>query len=196
MASNTPIQLTKGENINLTKTDSLLRIINVGLGWDIKTGEKGDETFDLDASIIMLGEDGKVRSNADFIYYHHKDSVCGSIHHTGDNRTGEGDGDDETIQVFLDKVPTDVFKLVVCVSIDDAEKKKQNFGQVSNAFVRLVNSDTQNEVARFDLTENASTKTAMIFAEIYRYDGEWKFKAIEQGFASLVELLRFHGATA
>jgi tellurium resistance protein TerD len=142
----------------------------------------------------MVKADGKVRSDSDFIYYHQKDSACGAIHHTGDNRTGAGDGDDEAIHVFLDKVPADVQKLIIGVSIYEAEKKRQNFGQVLNAFVRLVNKDTNEEVTRYDLSENASMDTAMIFGEIYRYEGEWKFKAVGQGVkGGLAELVKQHG---
>jgi tellurium resistance protein TerD len=186
------VPLSKGGNINLTKTDSTLKNIVVGLGWDVR--ETDDETFDLDASILMVKADGKVRSDSDFIFYHQKDSACGAIHHTGDNRTGAGDGDDETIHVFLEKVPADIQKLIIGVSIYEAEKKRQNFGQVLNAFVRLVNKDTNEEVTRYDLSENASMDTAMIFGEIYRYEGEWKFKAVGQGFkGGLAELVRQHG---
>ena len=186
------VPLSKGGNINLTKTDSTLKNIVAGLGWDVR--ETDDETFDLDASILMVKADGKVRSDSDFIYYHQKDSACGAIHHTGDNRTGAGDGDDEAIHVFLDKVPADIQKLIIGVSIYEAEKKRQNFGQVLNAFVRLVNKDTNEEVTRYDLSENASMDTAMIFGEIYRYEGEWKFKAVGQGFkGGLAELVKQHG---
>jgi len=192
------VSLIKGESISLTKSEPLLKNINVGLGWDIKKEfqQAANVTFDLDASILMVQENGKARSNLDFIYFHNKDSVCGSVHHAGDNRTGAGDGDDETINVILDKVPADVHKLVICVSIYDADNKKQNFGQVSNAFVRLINADTEQEVRRFDLSENASTYTAMIFAEIYRYGNEWKFKAVEEGVNNIVELLRSYGIDA
>jgi tellurium resistance protein TerD len=189
------IPLMKGGNISLTKTDPSLKNIIVGLGWDVR--ETDGETFDLDASILMVQADGKVRSDRDFIYYHQKDSACGAVHHTGDNRTGAGDGDDESIHVFLDKVPAEIHKLIVCVSIYDADKKKQNFGQVLNAFIRLVNKDTQQEVTRYDLSENASTQTAMIFGEIYRYEGEWKFRAVGQGVKDgLTELIRMHGIDA
>ena len=149
------IPLMKGGNISLTKTDPSLKNIIVGLGWDVR--ETDGETFDLDASILMVQADGKVRSDRDFIYYHQKDSACGAVHHTGDNRTGAGDGDDESIHVFLDKVPAEIHKLIVCVSIYDADKKKQNFGQVLNAFIRLVNKESLQEVTRYDLSENAST---------------------------------------
>ena len=186
------ISLSKGGNISLTKADPSLKNIIVGLGWDVR--ETDGETFDLDASILMVQVDGKARSDRDFIYYHQKDSACGAVHHTGDNRTGAGDGDDESIHVFLDKVPAEIHKLIVCVSIYEAHKNKQNFGQVLNAFIRLVNKDTQQEITRYDLSENASTETAMIFGEIYRYEGEWKFRAVGQGFkGGLTELIRMHG---
>jgi tellurium resistance protein TerD len=189
------VQLNKGNNINLSKTNPNLKNIVVGLGWDVR--ETDAETFDLDASLLMVKADGKARSDADFIFYHQKDSLCGAIHHTGDNLTGAGDGDDESIHVFLDKVPIDIQKLIICVSIYDADKKRQNFGQVLNAFVRLVNKDTNEEVTRYDLSEDASTETAMIFGEIYRYQGEWKFRAVGQGFkGGLVELVRIHGIEA
>ena len=189
------ISLTKGDNINLSKTNPTLKNIVVRLGWDVRKTD--GETFDLDASILMVKADGKARSDADFIYYHQKDSLCGAIHHTGDNLTGAGDGDDESIHVFLDKVPTDIQKLIICVSIYDADKKKQNFGQVLNAFIRLANIDTNEEVTRYGLSENASTETAMIFGEIYRYEGEWKFKAVGQGFkGGMAELIRLHGINA
>jgi len=189
------VPLSKGNNINLTKDNPNLKNIVAGLGWDVR--ETDGETFDLDASILMLKADGKVRSDRDFIYYHQKDSACGAIHHTGDNRTGAGDGDDESIHVFLDKVPADIQKLIICVSIYDAETKKQNFGQVLNAFVRLVDKDKNQEVTRYDLTEEASMHTAMIFGEIYRYQGEWKFKAVGQGYkGGLAELVRLHGVEA
>jgi tellurium resistance protein TerD len=189
------IPLIKGGNISMTKTDPTLKNLIVGLGWDIR--ETDGETFDLDASLFMVKADGKARSDRDFIYYHQKSSACGAVHHTGDNRTGAGEGDDESIHVFLDKVPADIHKLVVCVSIYEADKKKQNFGQVLNAFIRLVNKDTHEEVTRYDLSENASTHTAMIFGELYRYDGEWKFRAVGQGFpGGLAELVRLYGIEA
>jgi tellurium resistance protein TerD len=189
------LSLVKGENISLTKTNSLLKNINIGLGWDVR--ETDQEVFDLDASLLMVNVNGKVRSNADFIYYNKTDSDCRSVHHTGDNRTGYGDGDDETIQVFLEKVPSDIHRLIIILSIDKAEQKKQNFGQVSSAYVRLVNIDTDEEIIRFDLSENSSTDLAMIFGEIYRYNVEWKFKAIAQGYkGGLMDIVRAHGIEA
>jgi tellurium resistance protein TerD len=184
--------LAKGANINLSKTNPGLRNIIVGLGWDVRKTDR--ETFDLDASLLMVGEDDKARSDKDFIFYNAKKSACGAIHHMGDNRTGDGDGDDESIHVFLDKVPADIQKLIVCVSIHDADKKKQNFGQVMNASIRLVNKDTEEEVTRYNLSEDASNETAMIFGEIYRYEGEWKFRAVGRGFeGGLTEFARTHG---
>lgn len=189
------LTLSKGGNINLSKIAPSLNNIIIGLGWDVRATD--GETFDLDASLLMAKADGKARSEKDFIFYNEKKSACGAIHHLGDNRTGAGEGDDETIHVFLNKVPTEIHKLIVCVSIHDAEKKKQNFGQVLNAFIRLVNKDTQQEVARYDLSEEAATETAMIFGEIYRYEGEWKFRAVGQGFkGGLAEVVRLHGIEA
>ncbi len=186
------ISLSKGGNINLTKTDPLLKNIKIGLGWEVRVTD--GETFDLDASVLMVKADGNARSDNDFIYYNQKKSACGSVQHNGDNKTGQGNGDDEAIHVFLDKVPAEIEKLLVCASIFHADAKQQNFGQVLNAFVRLVNKDTNEEVIRYDLSENASTETAMIFGEIYRYEGEWKFKAVGQGFnGGLAELVKLHG---
>jgi len=186
------ISLAKGGNINLTKTDPLLKNIKVGLGWSVRITD--GETFDLDASVLMVKADGQARSDNDFIYYNQKKSACGCVHHDGDNKTGVGDGDDESIHVFLDKLPTEIDKLMVCASIHHAAEKKQNFGQVLSAFIRLVNKDTHEEVTRYDLSENASTETAMVFGEIYRHEGDWKFRAVGQCFmGGLDELLKLHG---
>ncbi|MDO9103873.1 MAG: TerD family protein [Methylovulum sp.] len=189
------LQLEKGGNINLSKFDSSLINITVGLGWDVR--QSGSETFDLDASILLIKKDGRVRSDKDFIFYNQRNSDCGAVHHTGDNRTGDGDGDDESIHVFLNKVPPEIHKLIICVSIFDALKKKQNFGQVLNACVRLVNKDNNEEVARFDLSEEASTYTVMTFGEIYRFQGEWKSRALGQGInGDLKQFLQLHGVDA
>ena len=186
------ISLSKGGNVSLSKTDPTLKNVIVGLGWDARPTDGAD--FDLDASAFMVKEDGKVRSNSDFIFYNQTKSACGSIEHTGDNRTGEGDGDDEAVIVLLDKIPSDVQRVVFCVTIHDADLRKQNFGQVSHAFVRVVNKDSNNEVARYDLSEDASIETAMIFGEIYRHSGEWKFKAVGQGYAGgLAALAKQYG---
>ena len=186
------ISLSKGGNVSLSKTDPSLKNVLVGLGWDARPTDGAD--FDLDASAFMVKDDGKVRSDSDFIFYNQMKSTCGSIEHTGDNRTGAGDGDDEAIIVLLDKIPTDVQRVVFCVTIHEADLRKQNFGQVSHAFVRVVNKDSNNEVARYDLSEDASIETAMIFGEIYRHSGEWKFKAVGQGYAGgLAALAKQYG---
>ena len=175
------LSLQKGGNLSLTKTDPSLTKIIVGLGWDPRATD-GTE-FDLDASAFLLGAGDEVRSEADFIFYNQLRSVDGSVEHTGDNRTGAGDGDDEVIKVDLSRVPADVQKIVFTVTIHDAEARKQNFGQVGGAFIRVVNEVSNSEVVRYDLAEDASTETAMIFAELYRNNGEWKFRAVGQGYA-------------
>lgn len=186
------ISLSKGGNLSLSKTDPTLKNILVGLGWDARPTDGAD--FDLDASAFMVKEDGKVRSDSDFIFYNQTKSTCGSVEHTGDNRTGAGEGDDESIIVLLDKVPADIQRIIFTVTIHDADSRKQNFGQVSSAFVRIVNKDTNNEVARFDLSEDASIETAMVFGEIYKHGGEWKFKAVGQGYSGgLAALARQYG---
>ncbi len=174
------VSLTKGGNVSLSKASPGLKKILVGLGWDARSTD-GDD-FDLDASIFMLAENGKVRSDDDFIFYGQLSSRCGSVEHTGDNRTGDGDGDDEQLKVFLDKIPTGVQRLTITVTIHDAVLRKQNFGQVSDAFIRIVNMENDVEIARFDLSEDYSTETAMVFGEIYSHNGEWKFKAVGQGY--------------
>ena len=174
------ISLQKGGNVSLSKEAPSMKKMLIGLGWDARATDGAD--FDLDGSAFLLSATGKVRSDADFIFYNQTKSADGSVEHAGDNRTGAGDGDDEVIVVQLDRVPDDVAKIAVAVTIHDAEARGQNFGQVSQAFIRCVNADTNEEVARFDLSEDASIETAMIFGEIYRHNGEWKFKAIGQGF--------------
>jgi len=186
------ITLNKGGNLSLTKTDPTLNNLIVGLGWDARPTD--GKNFDLDASVFMLKNDGKVRSDADFIFYNQLKSACGSVEHTGDNLTGEGDGDDESLIVQLNKIPADIERVAITVTIHEAEARKQNFGQVSNAFIRIVNKDSGVEVARYDLTEDASIETAMIFGEIYRHNGEWKFRAVGQGYAGgLAPLARQFG---
>ncbi len=175
------ISLGKGGNLSLTKTDPSLSKILIGLGWDERATDGGD--FDLDASAFLLNNSGKVRSDADFIFYNQLRSAEGSVEHTGDNRTGQGDGDDESVKVDLSRVPADVDKIVITVTIHDAEGRRQNFGQVANAFIRVVNDVTGQEVVRFDLAEDYSTETAMVFGELYRHSGEWKFRAVGQGYS-------------
>ena len=192
------ISLTKGGNISLSKTDPTLNNVIIGLGWDARPTDGAD--FDLDASAFMLKEDGKVRSEKDFIFYNQLRSTCGSIEHTGDNLTGDGDGDDESLVLTLDKIPADVQRIAFTVTIHQAQaqaqERKQNFGQVSNAAIRVINKDTGVEVTRYDLSEDASTETAMVFGEVYRHNGEWKFKAIGQGYAGgLAALATQYGIT-
>ena len=186
------ISLNKGGKLSLGKEAPDLKKTLIGLGWDARATDGAD--FDLDASAFLLGADGKVRSEADFIFYNQLKSACGSVQHTGDNRTGAGEGDDEAIMVDLTRVPADVQKITFTVTIHEAEARKQNFGQVQNAFIRLVNAETNVEVARYDLAEDASTETAMIFGELYRHGGEWKFGAVGQGYAGgLAAMCRQYG---
>ncbi|CUB06657.1 TerD family protein [Marinomonas fungiae] len=186
------VSLAKGGNISLTKTDAGLKVVMAGLGWDQRVTDGTD--FDLDASVFMVGEDGKVLSDAGFIFYGQKNSQCGSVEHQGDNRTGAGDGDDEQIKIDLANIPADVKKLVFAVTIHEADQRKQNFGMVSNGYIRVSNNDSQVELARFDLSEDASVETAMIFGELYLHGTEWKFKAVGQGFAGgLPALAKAHG---
>ncbi len=175
------LSLQKSGNLSISKAAPNLTNILIGLGWDVRTTDGA--AFDLDASLFMVGETGKVRSDADFIFYNQAKSACGSVEHTGDNRTGAGDGDDESIKVNLANVPANVSRLIVTVTIHDAQARQQSFGQVGGAFMRVVNSADNSEIARFDLSEDYSTETAMIFGEVYRHNGEWKFKAIGQGYS-------------
>ena len=188
------VTLSKGQNVSLSKTDPLLKHILIGLGWDARSSDGQD--FDLDASVFMTADNGKVPSDDYFVFYNQLKSPCGSVQHTGDNLTGDGDGDDESVIVELEKVPANIKSLFVTVTIHDAETRRQNFGQVSNAFVRLVNHETGQEVLRFDLSEDYSTETAMVFGEVYRHNGEWKFRAIGQGYTGgLLALCNQYGVT-
>jgi tellurium resistance protein TerD len=176
------VSLSKGGNVSLTKEAPGLTAVIIGLGWDVRTTTGAD--FDLDASALMLGSSGKILSDQHFIFFNNLKSPDGSVEHTGDNLTGEGEGDDEQIKVNLVSVPGEVDRLVVTVSIYDAEARGQSFGQVRNAFIRVVNQADNREIARYDLTEDASTETAMIFGEIYRSGSDWKFRAVGQGYSS------------
>lgn len=178
----TSLTLTKGSNLSLTKADPGLKRALVGLGWDPRT--TSGEPFDLDASALLIGANGKVRSQDDFIFYNQLASKDGSVIHQGDNRTGEGDGDDEQIIIDLGLVASDVERIVIAVSIDQAEARHQNFGQVRDAYCRIVNDETDQEVVRYDLSEDAAAETSMIFSELYRRGSEWKFRAIGQGYAT------------
>ena len=186
------VSLSKGGNVSLSKEAPGLRAVRVGLGWDTRVTD--GSAFDLDASAFVLNEGGKVRSDGDFIFYNNLSGAGGAVVHQGDNLTGEGDGDDEVVIVSLDQLPAEVAKISFCVTIHDADARRQNFGMVSNAFIRVANNDGGTEIARYDLSEDASTETAMIFGELYRHGAEWKFKAIGQGFAGgLSPLARSYG---
>ena len=176
------VSLSKGGNVSLTKEAPNLTAVVVGLGWDARTTTGSD--FDLDASALLTDEQGKVLSDQHFVFFNNLKSPDGSVEHTGDNLTGEGEGDDEVINVNLATVPADVTKIVFPVSIYEAESRQQSFGQVRNAYIRVVNAADGAELARYDLTEDASTETAMVFGELYRHGAEWKFRAIGQGYAS------------
>ncbi len=176
------VSLSKGGNVSLSKQAPGLTAVVVGLGWDPRTTTGAD--FDLDASAIMLDMSGRVLSDSHFVFFNNLKSPEGSVEHMGDNLTGGGEGDDEQIKVNLAAVPADAGKVVFPVSIYEAEQRQQNFGQVRNAFIRIVNQADNSEIARYDLTEDASTETAMVFGEIYRSFGEWKFRAVGQGYAS------------
>ncbi len=174
------ISLAKGGNISLSKEAPGLTKIMVGLGWDVR--QTDGAAFDLDASAFLLREGDKVRADSDFIFYNQLTSTCQSVRHTGDNLTGEGDGDDESIEVDLTKVPADIQKIAIAVTIHEGEGRRQNFGMVSNAFVRVVDQATGREITRYDLNEDASVETAMTFGEVYRHNSDWKFRAVGQGF--------------
>lgn len=174
------ISLQKGGNVNLSKEAPGLNKLVVGLGWDVRVSD--GTAFDLDGSAFLLKADGKVRGDADFIFYNNLKSVEGSVKHSGDNRTGAGDGDDETVAIDLSQVPPGVERIAVCVTIHDGEARRQNFGMVQKAFVRCVNAATNTEIARYDLSEDSSTETAMVFGEVYRNGADWKFRAVGQGF--------------
>jgi tellurium resistance protein TerD len=174
------ISLQKGGNVNLSKENPNLSKVIVGLGWDPRATDGA--AFDLDASGFLQKNDGKVRGDADFVFYNNLKSTDGSVVHLGDNTTGQGEGDDERLTVDLSKVPADIDKISFCVTIHDAEARKQNFGMVGKAFIRCVDANGEKELARYDLSEDSSTETAMIFGELYRAGADWKFKAVGQGF--------------
>lgn len=176
------VSLSKGGNVSLTKEAPGLTNVVIGLGWDVRTTSGVD--FDLDASALLLGANGKVASDGHFVFFNNVKSPDGSVEHTGDNLTGEGDGDDESIKVNLVAVPIEVEKVVFPVTIYEGTERGQNFGQVRNAFIRVVNAADNGEIARFDLTEDASVETAMVFGELYRHGAEWKFRAVGQGYAA------------
>ena len=176
------VSLNKGGNVSLTKEAPGLTAVLVGLGWDARTTSGAD--FDLDASALMVGTSGKILSDSHFVFFNNLTSPDGSVEHMGDNLTGEGEGDDEEIKVNLATVPPEVDRVVVTVSIYDAETRQQSFGQVRNAYIRVVNQADGAEITRYDLSEDASTETAMIFGELYRNNADWKFRAVGQGYST------------
>ncbi|MDR1084013.1 MAG: TerD family protein [Deltaproteobacteria bacterium] len=181
------VSLAKGGNLSLSKEAPGLKEIFVGLGWDARATNGAD--FDLDASAFLLKANGKIRNGNDFIFYNNLKSPDCSVVHTGDNRTGDGEGDDEVIKINLTKIPQEIARLSFTVTIHEADIRRQNFGMVSNAFIRVVNQDGGKEIARYDLSEDMSTETAMVFGEIYRHQGEWKFKAVGQGYTGGLKAL-------
>lgn len=174
------VSLSKGGNVSLSKEAPGLTKVRVGLGWDARVTD--GQAFDLDASVFLLADSGKVRSDADFVFYNNKNGANGAVQHQGDNLTGVGEGDDEVVIVDLAGLSADIQKLSFAVTVHEAESRRQNFGMVSNAFIRVVNDGDGREIARYDLSEDASTEAAMVFGEVYRHSGEWKFKAVGQGF--------------
>ena len=174
------ISLQKGGNVNLSKEAPGLTQLTVGLGWDVRSSDGA--AFDIDSSAFLLKVDGKVRADLDFIFYNNLKSTDGAVQHSGDNRTGAGEGDDETVRIDLTKVPADIDRIAICVTIHEADSRRQNFGQVQKAFIRCVNSGSNQEIARYDLSEDGSTETAMVFGEVYRNGADWKFKAVGQGY--------------
>jgi tellurium resistance protein TerD len=188
------VSLSKGGNVSLSKEAPGLTSVSIGLGWDARTTTGTD--FDLDASAIMVDTAGKVLSDKHFIFFNNKTSPEGSVEHAGDNLTGEGDGDDETIKVNLAAVPAEVDRIVFPVSVYEGEARSQGFGQVRNAFIRVINNAGGAELTRYDLSEDASTETAMLFGELYRNGADWKFRAVGQGYSTgLTGIARDFGVT-
>lgn len=187
------INLAKGQRVNLTKTNPGLTNVIVGLGWDTNRYHGGQD-FDLDASAFLTDANSRVLEDTDFIFYNNLVHSSGGVEHTGDNRTGEGDGDDEQIKINFSKVPSNIHRIAITVTIHDAEARNQNFGQVSNAFVRVVDEETEREILRFDLGEDFSVETSVVICELYRHNGDWKFSAVGSGFAGgLAALCRNFG---
>ncbi|MDO4792967.1 MAG: TerD family protein [Filifactor alocis] len=186
-----PINLSKGQKVDLTKGNPGLKNIMVGLGWDINAFDSG-VAFDLDAAAFMCGENGKCPTDQEFIFYGNLEHSSASVKHLGDNLTGEGEGDDEQIRIDLASIPSNVEKIAFTVTIYDAETRKQNFGQVSNAFIRIVDEATNTELIRYDLGEDFSIETAVVVGELYRNNGEWKFNAIGSGFQGGLRALCGH----
>lgn len=176
-----PVCLSKGQKVNLTKDNPGLQKVIVGLGWDLNRYDTGGD-FDLDAAVFMLTESGKVSRQEDFVFYGNPKDPSGAVQHMGDNRTGAGEGEDEQILIDLSKVPDNITKIAITVTIYDAEGRRQNFGQVNNSFIRLYNEQNNQELLRYDLEEDFSIETAAVFGELYKHNGEWKFNAIGSGY--------------
>ena len=176
-----PINLSKGQKVSLTKSNPGLKNIMVGLGWDVNAFDTGAD-FDLDAAAFMLGSNGKCPTDQEFVFYGNLEHPTGSVIHMGDNRTGEGEGDDEEMQITLPDIPGSIERIAFTVTIYEAEARRQNFGQVSNAYIRIVDQDTNQELIRYDLGEDFSIETAVVVGELYKHNGEWKFNAIGSGF--------------
>jgi tellurium resistance protein TerD len=186
------ISLEKGGNVSLSKAVPGLKKVRFGLGWDLRKTDGAD--FDLDASAFVLDGSGKVLSDQHFVFYNNPQDPSGAVAHKGDNRTGQGEGDDEVIEIELGPMPPNAAKVAFVVTIHEAEARKQNFGQVANAYIRALNAEGEQEIARYDLSEDASTETTMVFGELYRHNDEWKFKAIGQGYAGgLAAVARDYG---
>lgn len=190
------INLSKGQKVDLTKENPGLKKIMVGLGWDVNAFDSGGD-FDLDAAAFMLGENGMCPTEKEFIFYGNLDHTSEAVKHMGDNLTGEGDGDDEQIQIDLGKIPENISKIAFTVTIYEAEKRKQNFGQVSNSYIRIVDETTGAELIRYDLGEDFSIETAVVVGELYKNNGKWKFNAIGSGFqGGLAALCGYYGIDA
>ncbi|MBE6840690.1 MAG: TerD family protein [Ruminococcus sp.] len=188
-----PINLAKGQKVDLTKGNPGLKKIMVGLGWDVNAFDSGS-AFDLDAAVFMVGSNGKCPTEKEFVFYGNLEHESGSVKHLGDNLTGEGDGDDEQITIDLSAIPANIDKIAFTVTIYDADTRNQNFGQVSNSFIRIVNEENNEELIRYDLGEDFSIETAVVVGELYRYNGEWKFNAIGSGFqGGLAALCNHYG---
>ena len=191
-----PLNLSKGQKVSLTKGNPGLKKIMVGLGWDVNAFDSGSD-FDLDASAFLVGSNGKCPTEREFIFYGNLEHSSGAVKHMGDNLTGEGEGDDEQIEVDLSKMPANIEKVAFTVTIYDAESRRQNFGQVSNAYCRIVDESTGAEIVRFDLGEDFSIETAVVVGELYKHGGEWKFNAIGSGFqGGLAALCAHYGIDA
>ena len=176
-----PVSLKKGQKVSLTKDNPGLSKVVVGLGWDVNAFDTGGD-FDLDTAAFLLADTGKITKSEDFVFYGNLNHPSGSVQHLGDNRTGAGEGDDEQIKVDLSAVPAEITKIAFTVTIYEAEQRSQNFGQVNNAFIRIYNEATGEEMLRYDLGEDFSIETAAVFGELYKNGGEWKFNAIGSGY--------------